>query len=318
LKVNRLLAGTLALVLVAGLGGPVFAGVPPVIVPGDMIGSTAHQTPNIGSISLISQIDGSQVLIGTPASFAISGLAFDSDQRLWGTEQSPDGCNENIKSTLIEINPSTGALINSIPITDSGEDIALQDLAVQPGTDILFGSTHICDDFYTPVFSGHQLVTVDKNTGDATLVGTINTGDPNDRIPIAFAPDGTLYAHTQFGSFGLLTLDPSDASTLTSISHNTDATGLGVRSDGTIFAASKNLIYTIDPTDGSENILGNPGPDAITDLTFVPDVDVVGGELIPIETTSLLLAGAQTFSWMIPVVLSVLGIGLFVVSRKSK
>ena len=42
----------------------------------------------------------------------------------------------------------------------------------------------------------------------------------------------------------------------------------------------------------------------------------VGGELIPIETTSLILAGAQPFSWMIPLVLSVLGIGLFVVRRK--
>jgi len=44
----------------------------------------------------------------------------------------------------------------------------------------------------------------------------------------------------------------------------------------------------------------------------------VGGELIPIETTSLILAGVQTFSWMIPVVLSGIGIGLFVVSRKSE
>ena len=49
-----------------------------------------------------------------------------------------------------------------------------------------------------------------------------------------------------------------------------------------------------------------------------PEPPVVGGELIPIETTSLILAGAQSFSWMIPVVLSVLGIGLFVVSRKSE
>jgi len=46
--------------------------------------------------------------------------------------------------------------------------------------------------------------------------------------------------------------------------------------------------------------------------------EVVGGKFLPIETTSLLLASAQTFSWMIPVVLSVLGIGLFVVSRKSE
>jgi len=45
---------------------------------------------------------------------------------------------------------------------------------------------------------------------------------------------------------------------------------------------------------------------------------VVGGEFLPIETTSLILAGAQSFSWMIPVVLSVLGIGLFVVSRKKE
>jgi len=48
------------------------------------------------------------------------------------------------------------------------------------------------------------------------------------------------------------------------------------------------------------------------------DDSMIGGEIIPIETTSLILAGAQTFSWMIPVVLSVLGIGLFVVSRKSE
>jgi len=49
-----------------------------------------------------------------------------------------------------------------------------------------------------------------------------------------------------------------------------------------------------------------------------PKPPVVGGELIPIESTSLILVGAQSFSWMIPVVLSVLGIGLFVVSRKSE
>ena len=45
---------------------------------------------------------------------------------------------------------------------------------------------------------------------------------------------------------------------------------------------------------------------------------VVGGEFSPIDSTALLLAGAQSFSWMIPVILSVLGIGLFVVSRKSE
>jgi len=60
---------------------------------------------------------------------------------------------------------------------------------------------------------------------------------------------------------------------------------------------------------------------SITDATFqaiIVNCPTVGGELIPIETTTLLLAGAQSFSWMIPVILSGIGIGLFVVSRKSE
>lgn len=43
---------------------------------------------------------------------------------------------------------------------------------------------------------------------------------------------------------------------------------------------------------------------------------VIGGEIIPIETTSLILAGAQSTSWITPIVVVVLGIGLVVVRRK--
>jgi len=46
--------------------------------------------------------------------------------------------------------------------------------------------------------------------------------------------------------------------------------------------------------------------------------ETVGGKMIPIDKTSLLVAGATSYSWMIPVVLSGIGIGLFAVSRKSK
>ena len=52
--------------------------------------------------------------------------------------------------------------------------------------------------------------------------------------------------------------------------------------------------------------------------TMGEQMQPVGGELLSLNTTSLLLASAQTFSWMIPVILSVLGIGLFVASRKSE
>ena len=42
---------------------------------------------------------------------------------------------------------------------------------------------------------------------------------------------------------------------------------------------------------------------------------VIGGKIIPIEQTSLILAGANSYSWMIPVALSVLGIGVLFVRR---
>jgi len=58
--------------------------------------------------------------------------------------------------------------------------------------------------------------------------------------------------------------------------------------------------------------------DGLVCITVALVDEVVGGEIIPIEATSLLLAGAQSFSWMIPVTLSVLGIGLFVVGRKNE
>ena len=56
----------------------------------------------------------------------------------------------------------------------------------------------------------------------------------------------------------------------------------------------------------------------LEDFTVYPDhLKTVGGEIIPIEQTSLILAGAQSYSWMLPVALSILGIGLFVF-RKSE
>ena len=84
-------------------------------------------------------------------------------------------------------------------------------------------------------------------------------------------------------------------------------------------------IRTASPVDPCADNGGDSDGDGICgDVDDCPNdplnqcnAEVIGGEIIPLETTSLILAGAQSFSWMIPVMLSVLGIGLFVVSRKS-
>ena len=85
---------------------------------------------------------------------------------------------------------------------------------------------------------------------------------------------------------------------------------------GTNFQGNGPEIITIDLT-GKIAFIGS-GDRNISDLAFFIPGKVVGGEIIPIESTSLILAGVQSFSWMIPVVLSGIGIGLFAVSRKSE
>ncbi len=52
--------------------------------------------------------------------------------------------------------------------------------------------------------------------------------------------------------------------------------------------------------------------------TYFVEDELVGGKLLPLDTTSLLLAGATSTTWMIPVVLSGIGIGLFVFSKKPE
>ena len=70
-----------------------------------------------------------------------------------------------------------------------------------------------------------------------------------------------------------------------------------------------------DTCDGSGTCEAGP---PITGTPACFPVSQIGGEIISIESSSLILAGAQSFSWMIPLVASGIGIGLFVVSRKSE
>ena len=54
------------------------------------------------------------------------------------------------------------------------------------------------------------------------------------------------------------------------------------------------------------------------DVLIQRDIQVIGGSILPLDTTALLLAGAQSISmWMIPVILSGIGIGVFVIKRRK-
>jgi len=93
--------------------------------------------------------------------------------------------------------------------------------------------------------------------------------------------------------------------------------------NGGIGDGSGGLISFSDSTLNHGTINQNGGPGQFSGEIFGSVVDdplpckPIGGVIIPIDTTALLLAGVQTnAAWLIPVVLSVAGIGIFLVRRK--
>ncbi|HJQ23426.1 MAG TPA: hypothetical protein VKA60_05880 [Blastocatellia bacterium] len=215
---------------------------------------------NAGYLITIDQTNGSGTVVGHPDSVpGLSGLAFDLTGALYGsTISGPPGSGT---SNLVRINPDTGAQIYSVPITLSGVPVGVNDLAVQPGTNILFGT--IATNEVTTL-----LVMIDKITGVATLRAVIN----NAGGAIAFAPNGTLYeTSTNFanGTGFLNTIDPQTGAILTSNATDEFYGGLAVRADGVIFASGgmEGDIDILNP-DGTSVGLGSTGVGGVGDLDF--------------------------------------------------
>ena len=298
-----------AITILTGLGTPAFAG-NGAIHPecGAMYGSAGNDGTNPGSIFLISQVDGSQTFIGDPTTDGgLSGIAFDDQARLWGSNVF-GGADSN----LIQINPTDGTLINDVgQIKDaSGNGMKVQDLAFDPVSKQLFGT------------SFDVLLTIDRATGIATSVGAL----PNEPMHIGFGPGGTLWGVDRNSGGDLFTLDPSNANVLTQVprsptGYELDALGVDPSTGiiwvaGTTYEGNGPEVNTIDSA-GNRVIVGS-GVRVVADLDFLPCPVVVGGEGLSIDSTALILAGAQSATWMIPVILSIIGIGVFVISKKSE
>jgi len=285
--------------------------------PGDTLygGAGKGSALEPGALVIIDQSDASQTLLAIPTD-GISGLVFDTSGRLFAIE--PTVGFSSI-STLVELDPDSGNLLNSIgQVTLPGiAGLKISDLAADPNTGELIAVTAAGDN----TFGNSFLFSLDKNNAQATLIGDMGRG-PSDISPIAFAPDGTFYSHCRNCGNLLLIIDPSNAAQIDAIPLNPGlgVDGLAVRSDGTIFGSADGFgaeeLVTIDPASGAVTIIGL-GARGIGDIAFAPFTQQVGGELLSLDTTALLVAGAQSATWMIPVVLSVLGIGLFVF-RKSE
>jgi len=167
------------------------------------------------------------------------------------------------------------------------------------------------------------LSTLNPVTGASVLIGPTNTGRPMSGLAfdtvnnIMFGVDGC-------GSAGPSNLSIVDLSTGNALLVGNTGVRLGSLEfgpDGLLYGggdtADGGNIYRINTGTGLATQVVLSGFPQVTGLTLVPSVSI-GGTLVPIDTTALLLAGVQSISmWMIPVVAAGIVIGVFVIKRRK-
>ena len=297
---QKLLAGALALVLVAGMTSPAFAR-PPTTLSGfygiSSNGNLFLFDPSIPSVvPLVSPIfesteiectaDGmlcfSQFRDGLFAiqQFALNpplaigpvipdGAAFNGLEyvgaTLYGTSITV-GCGS---STLGTLDPLTGV---SVPIGPTLTGRPMAGLAYDTTNGVMYGVDGCSG------IGPSGLSTVNLTTGLATPIGStgVTLGS------LEFGPDGVLYAG-------------------------------GDGQDG-------GNIYSINTNTGVASFVISSGQNSVTGLTLVGEQSTqVAGELLPMNTSALMIAGLSASAvWMIPAVAGLVGAGVYLVKYRAR
>jgi len=177
-----------------------------------------------------------------------------------------------------------------------------------------------------------ELKLLSKINGSPTLVCALGNGDDGENI--AFNPANGLVWHLSGLDGGQIfetidddTVDPCDVTDvpLSGDVIDDEATGMTYSTaEGLFLVASRSTPGFYSLTGGGVAdfrglTLDAGGVTAIyKGLAFNVDPIVIGGTYIPIDQSALLLAGVQSISmWMIPVVISGIGIGIFVIKRRK-
>ena len=175
---------------------------------------------------------------------------------------------------------------------------------------------------------GVLLAMVNKNTGAATIVGPFG---PNHMGAIAFAPNGVLWGATNVGSIAgqaIWTISTSTGAATLIAFTNAPLGFASIQFDcaGTLFGGAAgggfgldDSFGTINLTTGAFTLIANLWGDTVGALAFAQVCpSPIGGTLVPIDTTALLLASVQSISmWMIPVVAAGIVIGVLVIKRRK-
>ena len=82
---------------------------------------------------------------------------------------------------------------------------------------------------------------------------------------------------------------------------------IALSNNGFSLGAGESVVYV------TKTVFGDGAPE---DVEIDPPIEFVGGTIFPIDTMTLLIAGAQSVAWIIPISLSIVGIGLVLVKRR--
>jgi len=271
----------------AGIGAALLILSIPASQAGPLVAGIGFGSPvNRGRVITVNQASAVGTLLpgaGAGPAAGLNGLAFDASGVLYGTQiGNPVFADPTVDAPmLVKLDPITGALLASVPITFGGNPLEVLDLAVQPGTDLIYGTS------FTSSIPGTSIYTIDKTSGVATLVGATSVIG----VTLAFAPDATLYMSSatfsatgvQTGSF-LNTVDPLSGAIISSVGigvlpsgNFVHIGGLAVRpTDGVLFASGREAtvsqkgdIFTLS-TSGTPTRIGSTGVGEVGDLAFAP------------------------------------------------
>jgi hypothetical protein len=252
-------------------------------------GSQGFGSP--GSISVINQSNANTMTVGTPSpGVGLAGVATNSAGRIFAStgvnKQNPD-----TGPRLIEINPTTGAMLKDIGRlrVATSENCFIGDLSFQPGTDVLYGVLAENSDgggctWQGSTETGGVLVTVNTSNATVTIIGR----DPslgNSNGGLAFHPNGTLYfTPCWIDDSRLITLNPANAAILSSRDMDAGSCYMGLAarpSDGTLFASynwengwDPYVLVTLNPANGNATLVGHTYTSVIHDLTFTDAIEV--------------------------------------------
>jgi len=244
-----------------------------------LVTSTAHATPLLAidfgsssSSSILYDINPATGQTSNPRSTGVSllgALAFASDGTLYAL---PAGSNPN----LYTINPVSGA---ATTVGSTGTPLVIEGGLAFSSAGTLYGLYYPTG---SPPLGPRNLLTINRSTGAATVVGAMNGTDDPSTLTWDNGNLYTLDTRTNFGGNALLfTLNPNTGAVLTTTQTNLNlqnAPVIGMAVDpatGTFYVAAGNpdLLYTMHPATGFCTSLGtiNPNDHTITGLAFLPE-----------------------------------------------